>query len=153
MLASLCCPWHLDSYVCPSWDARLLVITFDASVHGWTAVLRSSPDEPGVEIVGGYRAAVILLAQTSSTRRRSGVSGSAGVPGSTRLRSLQAGCKPLSELYSLANHTMLIHSDCSGAISALRKGSIHFPALQNNALLHNSLFMNLGTATCPSLAQ
>ena len=32
-------------------DARVLVITFDASVHGWGAVLRTSPDEQGVEVV------------------------------------------------------------------------------------------------------
>jgi hypothetical protein len=42
-------------------DAHVLVITFDASVHGWTAVLRTAPDEPGVEVVGGYRTAVDLL--------------------------------------------------------------------------------------------
>jgi hypothetical protein len=28
------------------WDARILVITFDASVHDWAAVLSTSPDEP-----------------------------------------------------------------------------------------------------------
>jgi hypothetical protein len=28
-------------------DARIWVITFDASVHGWAAVLRTSPDERG----------------------------------------------------------------------------------------------------------
>ncbi len=30
-------------------DARILAITFDASVHGWAAVLRTSPHEAGVE--------------------------------------------------------------------------------------------------------
>ena len=33
-------------------DARVLVITFDAFVHGWGAVLRTSLDEPGLEVVG-----------------------------------------------------------------------------------------------------
>ncbi len=28
-------------------DAHILVITFDASVHGWAAVLRTAPDGPG----------------------------------------------------------------------------------------------------------
>jgi hypothetical protein len=42
-------------------DARILVITFDASVQGWAAVLRTSPDEPGNEVVGDYRFAVDLL--------------------------------------------------------------------------------------------
>ena len=42
-------------------DARILVITFDASVHGWAAVLRTAPHEPGIEVVGGFRTAVDLL--------------------------------------------------------------------------------------------
>ncbi len=71
-------------------DARTLVLTFDASVHGWAAVLRMSPDEPGIEVVGG--------------------------------------------------------SDCLGAISALRKGLFRSPALQNVALLHNRLFMDVSAA-------
>ena len=42
-------------------DASNLVITFDTSVHGWAAVLRT----PGVEVVGGYRIAVDLLGAAS----------------------------------------------------------------------------------------
>ncbi len=42
-------------------DPHILVITFDASVHGWAAVLRNSPHEAGVEVVGGFRTAVNLL--------------------------------------------------------------------------------------------
>ena len=38
----------------------------------------------------------------------------------------------------------MICSDCVGAISALRKESFRSPALQNGALLHNRLFMDLG---------
>lgn len=52
-----------------------------------------------------------------------------------------------SELYSLADHTVLISIDCSGAISALRKGSFRSPALQNITLLHNRLFMDFGACT------
>ena len=48
-----------------------------------------------------------------------------------------------SQLYPLADFTML-SSDCVGAISALLKGSFRSPALQNAALLHNRLFMDLG---------
>jgi hypothetical protein len=36
--------------------------------------------------------------------------------------------------------------DCTGAISALQKGSFRSPALQNVALLHNRLFMDLGAS-------
>ncbi len=42
-------------------DVRILVIDLDASVHGWAAVLRTSSDEPGIEVVGGYRTAADLL--------------------------------------------------------------------------------------------
>ena len=42
-------------------DARVLVVTFDASVHGWAAVLPTSPNDPNTEVVGGYRSAVDQL--------------------------------------------------------------------------------------------
>jgi hypothetical protein len=42
-------------------DACILGITFEASVHGWAAVLHTSPDEPSIEVVGGCRTAVNLL--------------------------------------------------------------------------------------------
>jgi hypothetical protein len=41
-------------------------------------------------------------------------------------------------------HILLIRSDCAGAISALLRGSFRFPAVQNVALLHNRLFMDVG---------
>ena len=40
--------------------------------------------------------------------------------------------------------SVLIRSDCVGAISALLKGSFRSPALQTVVFLHNSLFMDLG---------
>jgi hypothetical protein len=42
-----------------------------------------------------------------------------------------------------ADHTVLICSDC---VAALRKGSYRSPALQNIALLHNRMFMDVGAA-------
>ena len=44
----------------------------------------------------------------------------------------------------LADFSVLIRSDCVGAISALRKESFRSLALQNGALLHKRLFMDLG---------
>jgi hypothetical protein len=32
---------------------RALVITYDASVHGWGTVIRTDPDDPGLVVVGG----------------------------------------------------------------------------------------------------
>ncbi len=51
-----------------------------------------------------------------------------------------------SKLFSLADHTVLISSDHAGAITALLKGSYRSPALQNKALLHNRMFMDVGAA-------
>jgi hypothetical protein len=42
-------------------EARILVITFDAIVDGWGAVIRSSPDERGTKLVGGYRLSAPIL--------------------------------------------------------------------------------------------
>jgi hypothetical protein len=34
--------------------ARPLAISYDASVHGWGAIMRTSPGDDGREIIGGY---------------------------------------------------------------------------------------------------
>jgi hypothetical protein len=69
-------------------DARILAITFDASVHGWAAVLRTSPDEPGIEVVRGYRTAVDFLGSAFNALHQPGcaarLSGRAGVLGDSR---------------------------------------------------------------------
>jgi hypothetical protein len=49
-------------------------------------------------------------------------------------------------LHALADRTVFIRSDCTGAISTLRKGSFRSPALQNEALLHNRLFMDVSAS-------
>lgn len=96
------------------------MITFDTSVHCWAAVLRTSPDEPGVEIVGGHRTAVDSIGAALYLEALAGY------------LAAQAASKP----YSSANHTVLIRSNRSSAISALQKGSFRFPALQDIDLLH-----------------
>ena len=123
-------------------EARILVITFDASVHGWAAVLRTSPVEPGVVVVGGYRTAVDLLGAAF-------ISPAAlpDCPAAQIYREALAGflaTQAASKRYPLADYTVLIRNDCRGAIAALRKGSFRSPALQNIALLHNRLFMDVG---------
>ena len=52
----------------------------------------------------------------------------------------------LSKLYPFTDHTVLIHSDCLGAITAPRKGLFRSQALQNIELLHNRLFIDVGAA-------
>ena len=118
-------------------EARILVITFDASVDGWGAVIRSSPDERGTELVGGY-----CLAAPSLGRAFVDQAALPACPTSQVYREVLAGflaTKAASQLHALADRTVLIRSDCTGAISALRKGSFRSPALQNVALLHNRL--------------
>jgi hypothetical protein len=122
-------------------DSRTLVITFDASIHGWGATLRTSPDEPGTVVVGGYRQAVDALGAAYIEP-----SSLPDCPAAQVYRETLAGylaTQAASKLFSLADHTVLIRSDCLGAIAALRKGSFRSPALQNVALLHNRLFMDV----------
>ena len=66
--------------------------------------------------------------------------GGGGAEGRHDFSATQAASQPLP----LADVSVLIHSDCVGAISALLKVSFRSPALQNGALLHKRLFMDLG---------
>ncbi len=106
-------------------DAHILVITYDASVDGWGTVIRSSPDEWGTELVGGYRLAAPILSREFVDP--------AALPAcltSQVYRETLAGFlakKAASQLHVLADSTVLIRSDCTGAISALRKGSFPWP--------------------------
>jgi hypothetical protein len=57
-------------------EALILVITFNASLDGWGAVVRFSPEEKGTEIVGGYRDRLAAL----MLGRARGVCGSGSAP-------------------------------------------------------------------------
>ncbi len=125
-------------------DARILIITFDASLYGWAAVLRTSPHEAGIEVMGGFRTAVDLLGSAFIS-----TAALPDCPAAQVYRETLAGwqaTQSAGKLFSLANHTFLIRSDCVGAIAALRKGSYRSPALQNVELLHNRMFMDVGAA-------
>ena len=50
---------------------RILVIPFDASVHGWAAVIQTSPSVPGRVPVGGYRQAMPCFVSATLTQPRS----------------------------------------------------------------------------------
>jgi hypothetical protein len=91
--------------------------------------LQTSPSKPRRVIVGGYRQAMPLLCD--------GFIDPAALPKCP-------AAQVYRQLYKLAEHALLIRSDCLGAIAALRKGSFRSPVLQNIALLHNSLLMELG---------
>ena len=121
-------------------DARVLVITFDASVHGRGAVLRTSLEEPGVEVVGGFRLAADLLGRAFLEPSALPDCPAAQVYRETLAAFLAT--QEASQLYPLADLTVLIRSDCLGAIPLCARG--RFAHLRSMALLHNSLFINLG---------
>ena len=93
-------------------EARILIITFDASVDGWGAVVRSSPEERGTEFVGGYRLAVPI-------HGRAFVDPAAlpACPTSQVYRETLAGflaTRVANQLHALTDRTVLIRSDCTG---------------------------------------
>jgi hypothetical protein len=101
-------------------DARILVITFDASVDGWGAVVRSPPEEQGTEIVGGDRLAAPMLGRAFVNQ-----AALPACPASQMYQETLAGflaTRAASQLHALADRTVLIRSDCTGAISAFWKG-------------------------------
>ena len=123
-------------------DANPLIITYDASVFGWGAIVRTSPGDTGVEIVGGFRPAEELLGRAYLEPTRIGDS-----PASQVYRETLAGflaTRAASQRFALADYTVVIRGDCVGALTALRKGSFKSPALQNVAILHNQMLITLG---------
>ena len=122
-------------------DIRPLVITYDASVHGWGAILRTSPGEAGREIVGGYTEARELLGAAFLDPAQLGDDPAAQV-----YREALAGLlatRAASKLFALERYTVLIRGDCVGALTALRKGSFRSPALQDIAIRFAELCVGL----------
>ena len=100
--------------------------------------------EPGRVIVGGCRQAMPLL--------RDGFIDPAALPecpaAQAYLETLAGflATRAASQLCEMAEHTLLIHGDCPGAIAALRKGPCRSPVLQISALPHNSSLMEPGAS-------
>lgn len=123
-------------------DVRVLVITFDASVHGWCAIIRDSPDGPGIRVAGGFDRVAELLGQSFVDPASLPL-----CPVSQVYRGAIAGlCATLNAnaAFALTDYTVIIRSECSGAISALKKGSFRSPVLQDIALIQNLIFVKLG---------
>jgi hypothetical protein len=106
-------------------EARILVITFDMNVDGWVAVVRSSPEEKGTEIVGGYRLAAQILGRAFVEPAALPACSASQVYRETRAGFLAT--RAAIQLHALADRTVLIRSDCTRAISALCKGSFRSP--------------------------
>ena len=97
--------------------------------------------EPRVEVVCVFRLAADLLGRTFIEP-----SALPDCPAAQVYRETLVGflaTQAASQLFPLADFTVLIRSNCVGAISALRKGSFCSLALQNVALQHNRLFMDI----------
>jgi hypothetical protein len=125
-----------------------LVITYDASVHGWGAVIRTSPEDPGLTIVGGYRLAQELLGEAFVDPAALGDNPTAQV-----YREALAGllaAQAAGQHFALSEFVVLVRGDCSGALASFRKGSFRSPALQDIALLFNEVFLR-AKATPPLL--
>ena len=121
---------------------KVLLITYDASVHGWGAVVRTAPDEPGMVVTGGYRQAIPILGAAFLDPAQLGEDPAAQV-----YREALAGylaTRAAGQHFPMAAHVVLIRGDCQGALAALRKGSFRSPALQNVALCFNEHLMELG---------
>ena len=107
-------------------------------------MIQTWPSQPGRVFVGGYRQAMPVLG--------SGYIEPAALPdcpAAQVYRETLAGflaTRAASQLYRLVEHPVIIRSDCLGALSALRKGSFRSPALQDIAILHNTLLMDLGAS-------
>ena len=121
---------------------RVLLISYDASVHGWGAVIRTSPDEEGVVAVGGFRLALAAMGKAFLDPAQLGEDPAAQV-----YREALGGflaTRAAAQHFPLADFTILLRGDCAGALTALRKGSFRSPALQDVALLFNEFLMRLG---------
>jgi hypothetical protein len=121
--------------------ARPLVITYDASVSGWGAVLRTTPDEPGRVVVGGFQHELELRGATFLDP-----TGLGGSPAAQVYRETLAGLlvmRAASQLFALSQHTVLLRGDCVGALAALRKGSFRAPAMQDISMAFNDLMLRI----------
>jgi hypothetical protein len=125
-------------------EAKPLIITYDASLLGWGGILRTSPADHGFKVVGGFRLAATLVGPAYLEPANL-----LECPASQVYRETLAGylvTRAASQHFALADHTVLIRGDCTGALAALRKGSFKSPALQDIAILHNRLLMSVGAA-------
>ena len=123
-------------------SVRVLAITYDASVHGWGAVVRTSHREAGWVLIGGFREAMPLLGAAFLDPAALG-----DTPEAQILRETLAGLlvvRAVSRRFALNAFTVIVRGDCLGALAALRKGSFRSPALQDVALSFADEFIAAG---------
>ena len=113
-------------------DLRVLVISYDASVFGWGAIIRVAADTEGYAVAGGFREAHSLLG-ADFLLPLDGVSSPAAQVHREGLACLLAA-RTASQLFPLSQFTVLIRGDCVGALRAMRKGSFRSPTLQDMAM-------------------
>ena len=126
---------------------RVLVITYDASVFGWGAVIRATHEDKGHVIVGGFRSGLELLGAGYLAP-----STVADDPAAQVHRETLAGLlavQATSKLYALSRFVVLIRGDCQGALTALRKGSFRSPALQDISMKFNQMCAHLDVTPPP----
>ena len=123
-------------------DLRVLVISYDASVAGWGAIIRVSADTEGYAVAGGFREALSLLG-ADFLLPLDRVSSPVAQVHREGLACLLAA-RTASQLFPLSQFTVLIRGDCVGALRAMRKGSFRSPTLQDMAMRFQELFLDAG---------
>ena len=126
---------------------RVLVITYDASVFGWGAVIRATHEDRGHVIVGGFRMELNLCGEGHL-----GPSTAADDPAAQVHREALAGLlavRAASKLYALSRFVVLVRGDCQGALTALRKGSFRSPVLQDISMALNQMCADLDVSPSP----
>ena len=123
-------------------DLRVVVISYDASVYGWGAVIRVSADSEGYAVAGGFREAHNLLGADFllPLDRESSPAAQVHREGFACL----LAARTASQLFSLSQFTVLIRGDCVGALRAMCKESFRSPTLQDIAMRFQQLFLDAG---------
>ena len=115
--------------------SRVLVITCDASVHGWGAVARTSVDPSERTVLVGHFDRKYM--SVTSHWHSSGLDEVFQDLGAqvhrealAYLLAFDAACR----LFALDNYVVILRGDCAPALQALKKGSSHSVTLQSIAL-------------------
>jgi hypothetical protein len=111
-------------------SARIVVITWDASLHGWGMVLRWWDNKDGKVIVGSLPDSEDMQHQV----RREALAG---------VLSLESAARELD----LSEAVVILRNDAVGALAALRKGSFSSTFLQQCALRSSRLQRDLRCST------
>jgi hypothetical protein len=109
-------------------NAKTAALIWDASIHGWGAVLRTSPEDQGLVMVGTFSPdEQQWLSEQVWREARAGV----------------LAFRAATQSVSLQGWTVIMRNDATGALAALRKGSTRSSVLQRSAIEFTALVRDL----------